>query len=197
MPFKDLREFISALQERGELKSIDGATAELEIGAVTQIAAESAQCPAILFDSIPGFSKGQRVLTNAIANKARERLPFGFSQDLTDKDALTAWKDKLKRYQPITAADMAQAPVKQNVLAANQIDLAKLPWLRWYDDDPIPCQHGSLVVTKDPRSGEISIAAHSFAWIDRDTIAARVETGGSDPVWQEYWARGKPCPVAI
>lgn len=197
MPFKDLRDFISALQDRREIKSIDAAGAELEIGAVTQLAAESAQCPALLFDSIPGFSKGQRVLTNAMVNKVRERSVFGVSEDLTDRDALAAWKDKLKQCQPIAAANTAQAPVQQNILAGNQIDLAKLPWLRWYEDDPIACQHGSLVVTKDQRSGEIEITSHSFAWIDRDTIAARVETSGIDPVWQEYWASRKPCPVAI
>jgi UbiD family decarboxylase len=198
MPFKDLREFISALQDRHEIKSIDGASAELEIGAVTQIGAESAQCPAILFDAIPGFRKGQRVLTNVLANKTRERLLFGVSQDLTEKDALIAWKDKLTQYQPVAVANSAHAPVKQNILAEGQIDLATLPWLRWQEDEPSACQHGTLVVTKDPRSGEIGIASHSFARLDRDTLAARVENdSGINPVWQEYWAHGKDCPVAI
>lgn len=198
MPFNDLREFVSTLQACHEIKSIDGASAELEIGAVTQIGAESAKCPAILFDSIPGFRKGQRVLTNVLANKTRERLLFGVNQDLTEKDALIAWKDKLKQYRPVAAANSGHAPVKQNVLAEGQIDLATLPWLRWQEDEPSACQHGTLVVTKDPRSGEIGVASHSFARIDGDTLDARVENGGGiNPVWQEYWAHGKACPVAI
>jgi len=197
MRFKDLREFISALQDRHEIKSIQGAATELEIGAVTQLAAESARCPALLFDSIPGFRNGQRVLTNGMASKSRERLVFGLSQDLSEKDALSAWKEKLKQYQPVAPANSAQAPVKQNMLAGGEIDLAKLPWLRWYDDDPVACQHGTLVATKDPRTGEVGLTSQSFAWIDRDTLATRVAPGAIDPVWQEYWASGKPCPLAI
>ena len=197
MPFDDLREFISALQARHEIKLIEGAGAELEIGAVTQIAAESAPCPALLFDSITGFRKGQRMLTNATANRSRERLVCGLSADLSDKDALSAWKDKLKRYQPIAAAYATQAPVKQNVLGAGQIDLSTLPWPRWYDDDPVACQHGALVATRDPRSGEIGLSSRSFACIDRDTIGARVAPDEIDPFWREFWASGKPCPVTI
>ncbi len=197
MSFKDLREFISALQERHDIKSIEGAVPELEIGAVTQLAAESAQCPALLFDSIPGFDKGQRVLTNALASESRERMMFGLSQELSDKDALAVWKDRLKNYRPVAPANAGQAPVKQNILADGAIDLAKLPWLRWFDNDPEACQHGTLVVTKDPRSGQIGLAAHSFAWSDRATIVARATTSAIDPIWQAYWSSGQPCPVAI
>ena len=88
MPIKDLREFIRALQDSGGIKTIEGASCELEIGGVTQIAADSAKCPALLFDAIKGFPKGHRVLTNVLANKARERLVFGVAQELSDKEAL-------------------------------------------------------------------------------------------------------------
>lgn len=197
MPFKDLREFIHVLQARGELKTIGGASADLEIGGVSQIAAESPQCPALLFDSISGFTPGQRVLTNLMANKARERLVFDISEELSDKDALQTLQDKLKQYQPIPPVKTGQAPVRQNSLTGNQIHLKQLPWLRWHDGDGEPCHYGAVVVTREPGSNHIGIASADFAFIDGDKLEARRACASSAAVWQKYWANGRPCPVAI
>ena len=117
MPSKDLREFIRALQDSGGIKTIEGASCELEIGGVTQIAADSAKCPALLFDAIEGFPKGHRVLTNVLANKARERLVFGVAQELSDKEALRSWKEKLKQPKPISPAQAKLTPVKERVFS--------------------------------------------------------------------------------
>ena len=197
MPIKDLREFIRALQDSGGIKTIEGASCELEIGGVTQIAADSAKCPALLFDAIKGFPKGHRVLTNVLANKARERLVFGVAQELSDKEALRSWKEKLKQPKPISPAQAKLAPVKQNTVAEDQVDLGKFPWLRWHENDRDRCQYGALLVTRDPTSGQIGITSHPLALVGRDTIVARVAPGDIDPVWQKYWIDGKPCPVAI
>ena len=197
MPIKDLREFIRALQDSGGIKTIEGASCELEIGGVTQIAADSAKCPALLFDAIKGFPKGHRVLTNVLANKARERLVFGVAQELSDKEALRSWKEKLKQPKPISPAQAKLAPVKQNTVAEDQVDLGKFPWLRWHENDRDRCQYGALLVTRDPTSGRIGITSHPLALVGRDTIVARVAPGDIDPVWQKYWIDGKPCPVAI
>jgi len=197
MPIKDLREFIRALQDSGGIKTIEGASSELEIGGLTQIAADSAKCPALLFDTIKGFPKGHRVLTNVLANKARERLVFGVAQELSDKEALMSWKEKLKQHKPISPAQAKIAPVKQNKVAEEQVDLGKFPWLRWHENDRDQCQYGALLVTRDPTSGQISITSHPLALGSRDRIVARVASGDIDPVWQKYWTVGKPCPVAI
>jgi len=197
MSFKDLREFIQVLQQRGELKTIDGASAELEIGGVSQIAAESPQCPALLFDSIDGFARGRRVLTNVVANKARERLACGISEELSDKDALLALKEKLKQCQPIAPVQASQAPIRQNSLTGNQIDLGKLPWLRWHEGERDRCHHDAVVISRDPGSARVEMTSADFTLIDRDTIEARVQPFNGEPVWQRYWAAGKPCPVAI
>ena len=84
MIFNDLRHFISTVDELGQLKVIEGASCELEIGAITEVASFKKSCPAVLFDSINGFPKGFRVLTNFVANRQRERMVFGVSNDLSD-----------------------------------------------------------------------------------------------------------------
>ena len=52
MIFNDLRHFISTINEIGQLKVVEGASCELEIGAITEVASLKKSCPAVLFDSI-------------------------------------------------------------------------------------------------------------------------------------------------
>ena len=53
MPFNDLREFIDAAREIGQVKEIHGAHWHLEIGALTEMFAFKEPSPLVLFDQIP------------------------------------------------------------------------------------------------------------------------------------------------
>lgn len=60
----DLREFIRFTADAGELEVIKGADAQLEIGALFELSYEQKQPPVLLFEDIPGFPSGYRVLCN-------------------------------------------------------------------------------------------------------------------------------------
>ena len=55
MIFTDLRHYIATLEKLGQLQVIEGASCELEIGAITEMATSQANSPAVLFDSIQGI----------------------------------------------------------------------------------------------------------------------------------------------
>src|SRR5437660_655409 len=59
----DLRVFMGELEDDGELRRINGADWNLEIGALTEIGAEQ-NGPALLFDDIKGYPSGFRILSN-------------------------------------------------------------------------------------------------------------------------------------
>ena len=69
MIFTDLRHYVATLEKLGQLKVLEGASCELEIGAITEMATSQANSPAVLFDSIQGHKKGYRVLTNFLAQR--------------------------------------------------------------------------------------------------------------------------------
>ena len=56
--YKDLREFIDRVDQIGMLRRINGADPRFEIGGITEVAAGSPDCPALLFDNIAGFPSG-------------------------------------------------------------------------------------------------------------------------------------------
>ena len=76
MAFTDLRTFIDGAARIGELKQIDGADWNLEIGCLTELMAEQ-EGPLLLFDNITGYPKGFRIAANVLATRASLRSGFG------------------------------------------------------------------------------------------------------------------------
>ena len=58
----DLREFIAAVEQRGELARVANAHWDKELGAVTEVLYRQKveKAPMLLFDEIPGYPKGYR-----------------------------------------------------------------------------------------------------------------------------------------
>src|SRR5882672_6418332 len=67
MESRDLRSWMAEVENLGELKRIDGADWDVEIGAVTELGHHRGeQSKALLFDNIKGYPKGFRVLSNTL-----------------------------------------------------------------------------------------------------------------------------------
>ncbi len=198
MKFDDLREFIKVLGERGEIKKVEGADPHLEIGAITELATFIPKCPAVLFDSIKGCSKGYQILTNFLTNSVRERLVHGVPLELTDREAVKYWKEKLKEFEPVPPEEVPWGPVKENILKDDQVDLTKLPWPKWHERDGGQYVCATSVVTRDPESGYINLGSYRFMLVNKNTIVAHIGSGhDGDVIRKKYWAREKSCPVAI
>ena len=114
MSYRDLREFITQVDKLGALRRVAGADPRFELGGITEVAAGTPECPALLFDDIKGFPRGVRVFTNATTSAQRAALALGLDPTLRPLDALKAWKEKrrtLELQQPVTIKD---APCLQN-----------------------------------------------------------------------------------
>jgi UbiD family decarboxylase len=194
----DLRSFIATLEKLGEMKTISGAGCDLEIGAITELASLREKCPAVLFDSIPGFKKGFRVLTNVMSSRVRERLVYRVSNDLSDPEALRYWKDKLKKFTPIEPREVSDCPVKENVALGTDIDVTRFPWPKWHQRDGGPYICATSTVTRDPETGYINVGCYRFMLLGKDKIVAHIGSGhDGDVIRKKYWAQGESCPVAI
>ena len=81
MEYDDLRSWISRVQDMGELRVVDGATWQEDIGHASELLVHTLGAPAVLFDNIPGYPKGFRVLTNFFGGR-RQNMTLGFPPDL-------------------------------------------------------------------------------------------------------------------
>src|SRR5258708_32537546 len=75
--YKDLRGFIKQVDDIGALRRINGADPKFELGGITEVAAGTAECPALLFDRIKGYQSGTPVFTNATTTQHRAPLAPG------------------------------------------------------------------------------------------------------------------------
>ena len=125
--YQDLREFITLVDKLGALRRIEGADPKFEIGAITEVAAGSADCPALLFERMQGCAPGFRVFTNATTTPARAALALGIEPTLRPLDALKEWMKKRKTLTPLPPVAAKAAPFLENSMRASDVDLGKLP----------------------------------------------------------------------
>src|SRR3954470_23909206 len=114
MPFNDLREFIDAARKLGDVQDIHGATWDLEIGALTELFANRADHPLLLFDNISGYPASYRVASNLVNHPRRIALASGMPPDLPKTEMVLRWRKSLQALKPIPPKVVGEGPVLQN-----------------------------------------------------------------------------------
>ena len=149
MSYRDLREFIAAVERLGALRRVEGADPRFELGGITEVAAGTPECPALLFDNVKGFPKGFRVFTNATTSPQRAAVALGLHPALRPLDALKAWMAKrqtLVMQKPVMVKD---APVLENSMSGDAVALERFPAPYWHVKDGGPyIGSGSVVISQ-------------------------------------------------
>jgi UbiD family decarboxylase len=200
MPYNDLREWIDQVEQLGELKRLNGAHWELEIGALTEVTAREMENKwALLFDEIPDYPKGYRVLTNFLGSAKRLALTVGLPTDLDDLGFVDAWRKLEAQMTPIPPREVSDGPVMQNVLRGSDINLLKFPVPRWHElDGGRFIGTACCIITRDPDDGWVNLGAYRVQVIDENHVSVYIATGRHSRVHvQKYLSRGEPCPIAM
>ena len=198
MAFSDLRSFIDGAQRIGELKIIDGADWNLEIGCLTELMAEQ-EGPLLLFDNIPGYPKGFRIAANALATARRFALALGLPTDAPKLEILRSWRNKTRDLKPFVPVEVSSGPVTENILQGDRVDLNIFPTPKWHEHDGGRyIGTGDMVVVKDPESGWVNIGTYRSCLVGKDRVTLWIiEQKHGKQIARKYWQAGRPCPVAI
>lgn len=197
---QDLRDFIAQVDALKALRRIDGADARYEIGGITEVAAGQPDCPALLFDNIPGYPSGFRVFTNTTTNPQRAALALGLDPLLRPLDALKAWMAKRQGLRMIAPVEVASAAFLENSMRGGDVDLRKFPAPIYHKQDGGPyIGSGSLVIMRDPDDGWINASIYRVQVHGPDLASVQFDHPGRHGaiIARKYWERGEPCPVAV
>jgi len=196
--YEDLRAFVQDVEKMGELRRINHADFDIELGAITEVAAESSSCPMLLFDDIKGYPKGFRIVTNLLHTQKRLAPVVGLPGDLEKVPFVKAWKDKLGKVGYIPVTEVKDGPVLENVITKD-IDILKFPVPKWHELDPGRYfGTGAITITRDPDSGYVDCGIFRIAVHDGSTLGIYISTARHLKVIAEkYWSKGKNCPVAV
>ena len=200
MSYRDLREWLNQVNEFGELKTVEGADWDLEIGAITEMARkESKVAPCILFDSIKDYSKGQRLVVGQLNSIKRVALTTGMPTDMSTLELVDAWRKKIKELKPIPPRQVKDGLFVENVWEEKDVDVLRFPTPRYnIGDGGRYIGTGHLTITRDPEEGWINIGTYRIMIHDGQSLALYMSPGRHARIQMEkYFAQKRPFPVAL
>ncbi len=219
MPLNSLRQFVSAIEEQGELVRISHPVrAKLEIAEIADRVMKSpGGGPALLFEHVL-LDDGERspipVVINVFGSMTRMCLAFGVDdldsigdritdllspkvpEGLLGKLAMVPKLAEVAKFPP--RSRKGKAPCQQVVLEGEDCDMTRLPILTTWPQDGGPYLTLPLVITRDPQTGIRNVGMYRVQALGPRSLAMhwqRHKVGAAH--WREMAARGERMPVAI
>ncbi|MBI4331163.1 MAG: UbiD family decarboxylase [Chloroflexi bacterium] len=200
---QDLRTWLEQVDQLGELERVSGAHWKFEIGAVSALVSARKDHPALLFDDIPDYPAGYRVLACTLTTAGRVALTFGFPSGVNHRRLIHLFREKLpaweKQLSQFTPQPVDSAPCLTNIQRGRDINLWQFPTPLWCElDGGRYIGTGDAVVTRDPDSGEINVGTYRIMVQDEKTLGFFVAPGKHGRIhYEKYHSRGRACPVAV
>ena len=216
MQYKDLREFIQKLEEKGELKRIS-----LEIDPnleMTEICDRTLRAggPALLFEKPKGHSIP--VLGNLFGTPRRVAMGMGeddpeklreigkllafLKEPDPPKGVKDAWQTLpiFKKVLDMAPKTIKKAPCQEIIIEKDKVDLEKLPIQTCWPGDAGPLITWGLVLTKGPKKKRQNIGIYRQQVIGPNRVIMRwlAQRGGALD-FQDWQAEhpGEPFPIAV
>ncbi len=191
MHFKDIRQFIEFLDERGDLKRITAKVdSDLEITEITDRTIKSGG-PALLFENVAGSDAP--VAINLMGTHQRTAWALGVEKidDLTSRvrkllglaqGPPSGLMGKVRALGDLVSVARTQpkivrrAPCQDVVVTGEDVDLNILPALKCWPDDAGRYITLPLVVSRDPESGRRNVGIYRMQIFDRNTTGMHWQT---------------------
>ncbi len=202
MAVPDLRQWLQDVEALGELKLVEGADWDLEIGGISE-ANYMRRGPALLFDRIKDYPAGYRVLTTATGSPRRLGVTLGMGSDYTGGSLIRAlegkplqWETEAGRMDPKV---VTTGPVLEVVEQGKEIDLGRFPAPKWHElDGGRYLGTGTGVITRDPETGWVNIGAYRCMVVDRNKLTIHIIPGKHGRIQIEKgFAKEGRAPVAV
>ncbi len=189
MAFKDLRDFIRLLEDKGQLKRVSHpVSCNLEI---TEICDRTlrAEGPALLFENVTGYDIP--ILANLFGTP--ERVALGMGQDnvaaLTEvgellaflkeptppKGMRDAW-DKLPIFKQVLNMNpktLSKAKCQEVIIEGEDVDLNKIPIQTCWPGDAGPLVTWPLVITKGPNKERQNLGIYRMQLLGKNKLIMR------------------------
>ena len=198
MTHTDLRDWIAQVDQLGELKHLENAHWDLEIGVITEEAMRR-HGPAILFDRVADFPPGYRILVNNLSTPKRLALTLGLPVELETQELLLHWRKKLRDLKPIPPKYVEDGAVFENRYFGDDVDLFKFPIPKWHEHDGGQyIGTGSVDITSDPDSGWVNLGTYRVMLHDKNRVGFYISPGKHGRQHRDKWfERGEPMPVVM
>jgi 4-hydroxy-3-polyprenylbenzoate decarboxylase len=216
MQYKDLRDFITGLEQRGELKRVAAPVdPNLEITEICDRVLRRGG-PALLFEK----PRGSEVPLLGNLFGTVQRVALGMGQDSIDslreigellaflrqpdppRSMRDAW-DKLPIFRQAMAMapkTTSRAPCREHRLEGPDVDLGMLPIQTCWPGDAAPLVTWPLVITRGPHKERQNLGIYRMQLLERNRLIMRWLSHRGGALDYREWQQqrpGEPFPVAI
>ncbi len=151
MPYDDLRSYLSALQDEGQLLHVDEQVMpEPDLGAAANAASRlGSNAPALYFDAVAGFAE-PRIALNTHGSWANHAVAMGLPTATSTREQV---EEFIRRWEdfPVPPERRADPPFAENTREGAEVDLFDvLPLFRLNDGDGGFYLDKAAVVSRDP-----------------------------------------------
>ena len=202
-PIQDLREWLQRVEEIGELIRVNQPVdRDEEMSAVSYLVAKKQRSPAVLFERASGFDKspiGAKLLWNVLGSSLKRiALTLEEPADTPTIELIRRMKDKLKHQIPPREVSRREAPVYENTVTGNKVDLNQLPIPRhWPLDGGRYAGTGDAVITRDPESGYLNLGTYRMMLQSKSQVGLYLSPGKDARLHiTRAWQKGQPIEVA-
>jgi 4-hydroxy-3-polyprenylbenzoate decarboxylase len=168
MAFKDLREFIDALERDGELLRVPVPVDwRYEVGGWIRKSIDMRpKGPALLFENLQGYSSEFRLFSAGLATYPRLAMALGLPKQTPPREIINFYRERIKK--PVAPALVPTGPVKEHILTGDAIDLFTFPVPWWTPRDGgryIGTWHG--IISKHPDTRVVNMGMYRMMIHDR------------------------------
>lgn len=198
--WRDLRDWLRLVDRLGELRVVRGASSEADIGAITEMLDHTEGSPCVLFDGIPGFQEGFRVVVNTQGTRTRHAITLGLDPaGATHERLLAYWKELLRGLEPIEPVEVRSGPILENVQRDGEVDISIFPAPIWHPlDGGRFIGTASLNIMRDPDDGWVNVGTYRNQVFDSKSLGIWISPGKHGRLIREkYFDRGQPCPIVV
>lgn len=216
MPYRDLREFLAALDAGGELRRIaEPVSPHLEMTAIADRVLRAAG-PALLFERPVGhripvlanlFGTPQRVARAMGVADLQGLRPFGeLLARLKEPQPPKGWRealgmtDLLRRLWHMAPREVSSPPCQEQVIEGPDVDLGALPVQHCWPGDVAPLVTWGLTITQGPHKPRQNLGIYRQQVLGRNRLILRwlPHRGGALDFRDHCLAHpGVPYPVAV
>ncbi|WP_261433608.1 4-hydroxy-3-polyprenylbenzoate decarboxylase [Serratia proteamaculans] len=216
MKYRDLRDFLSLLEKRGELKRISQPIDPyLEM---TEIADRTLRVggPALLFENPKGYD--MPVLCNLFGTPGRVALGMGQEDvsSLREVGKLLAFLkepeppkgfrdlfDKLPKFKQVLNMPtkvLGSAPCQEQVWQGDDVDLSRIPVMHCWPEDAAPLITWGLTVTRGPQKERQNLGIYRQQVLSKNKVIMRWLSHRGGALDYQEWCQAHPgerFPVAV
>ena len=196
MAFRDLREYLSALEEKGKLHHVKAEVdKDWEIAAVGRRVFQNIppeKRPVVMFDHVKGFD-----IPVLIGSLGASPEVYGLALQCSAQEIHQRWEHA--QLHPIKPERVTTGPCKEVILKGEEADLLRFPVPTWtVEHDPGPYITAPCIVSKDPVSGNYNVGTYRLQVKDKRKLGLMAPEGQDIARHRRmYEERKQPMPVAI